>query len=59
LGAGACGRRAAAQRRITASGLGDVEFARELFEELNVLSADDRAAWATIFRTARLPETGS
>ena len=41
---------------ITASGLGDVEFARELFEELNVLSADDRAAWATIFRTARLPE---
>jgi putative intracellular protease/amidase len=41
---------------ITASGLGDVEFARELFEELNVLSADDRAAWATIFRSARLPE---
>lgn len=43
---------------ITASGLGDVEFARELFEELNVLSADDRAAWATMFRSARLPETG-
>ena len=41
---------------ITASGLGDVEFARELFEELNVLSVDDRAAWATIFRSARLPE---
>jgi putative intracellular protease/amidase len=41
---------------ITASGLGDVEFARELFEELNVLSVEDRAAWATIFRTARLPE---
>jgi putative intracellular protease/amidase len=40
---------------ITASGLGDVEFARELFEELNVLSAEDRAAWAQIFRTARLP----
>jgi hypothetical protein len=40
---------------ITASGLGDVEFARELFEELNVLSADDRAAWATMFRSARLP----
>ena len=40
---------------ITASGLGDVEFARELFEELNVLSSDDRATWATIFRTARLP----
>ena len=41
---------------ITASGLGDVEFARELFEELDVLSAEDRAAWATIFRSARLPE---
>ena len=41
---------------ITASGLGDVEFARELFEELNVLSVEDRAAWAAIFRTARLPE---
>ena len=41
---------------ITASGLGDVEFARELFEELDVLSAADRAAWATIFRSARLPE---
>src|SRR4051794_12425160 len=27
---------------ITASGVGDVEFARELFEELNVLSAEDR-----------------
>lgn len=41
---------------ITASGLGDVEFARELFEELNVLSVEDRSAWATIFRSGRLPE---
>jgi putative intracellular protease/amidase len=41
---------------ITASGLGDVEFARELFEELDVLSAEDRSAWADIFRSARLPE---
>ena len=41
---------------ITASGLADVEFARELFEELDVLSADDRAAWAQIFRSARLPD---
>jgi putative intracellular protease/amidase len=40
---------------ITASGLGDVEFARELFEELDVLSADDRVLWARIFRSARLP----
>jgi putative intracellular protease/amidase len=41
---------------ITASGLGDVEFARELFEELNVLGPEDRAAWAQIFRSGRLPE---
>lgn len=41
---------------ITASGLGDVEFAREIFEELNVLSPEDRAAWAAIFRSGRLPE---
>lgn len=40
---------------ITASGLGDVEFARELFEELDVLSAEDRALWVRIFRSARLP----
>jgi putative intracellular protease/amidase len=41
---------------ITASGLADVEFAREIFEELDVLSASDRALWARIFRSARLPE---
>lgn len=41
---------------ITASGLGDVEFARELFEELDVLTEQDRVAWATIFRSARLPD---
>ena len=41
---------------ITASGLADVEFARELFEELGVLSESDRALWAQIFRSARLPE---
>lgn len=40
---------------LTASGLGDVEFARELFDELGVLSPDDRTVWAQIFRTARLP----
>ena len=40
---------------ITASGLGDVEFARELFEELGVLSPADRAAWAQIFRSAHMP----
>jgi putative intracellular protease/amidase len=41
---------------ITASGLGAVEFARELFEELNVFTVEDRAAWATIFRSGRLPK---
>jgi putative intracellular protease/amidase len=40
---------------ITASGLADVEFARELFEELDVLPPPQRALWARIFRTARLP----
>lgn len=44
------------RKLITASGLGDVEFARELFEELEVLSAEDRALWAQIFRSAKLPE---
>jgi putative intracellular protease/amidase len=40
---------------ITASGLADVEFARELFEELGVLTAAQRAQWAEIFRSARMP----
>lgn len=40
---------------ITASGLGSVEFAREIFEELNVFSAEDRALWAEMFRSGRLP----
>lgn len=43
------------RRLVTASGLGDVEFARELFEELDVMSAGDRSLWAQIFRSARLP----
>jgi putative intracellular protease/amidase len=42
-------------RLITASGLGDVEFARELFEELDVFTTDVRALWARVFRSARLP----
>jgi putative intracellular protease/amidase len=40
---------------ITASGLNDVEFARELFEELGVFEGNDRSAWAEIFRSGRLP----
>jgi putative intracellular protease/amidase len=47
------------QKLITASGLGDVEFARELFEELNVLSPEDRSLWAQIFRSAKLPTGAS
>lgn len=46
------------QRLITASGLGDVEFAREIFEELDVLSPEDRAEWAMIFRSGHL-QTGT
>lgn len=42
---------------ITASGLADVEFARELFEELGVLGANDRALWNDIFRSGRLPQS--
>jgi putative intracellular protease/amidase len=41
---------------ITASGLADVEFARELFEELDVLTPADRSLWAEIFRSAKLPK---
>jgi len=40
---------------VTASGVADVEFARELFEELGVLSPGDRALWAEMFRSAQLP----
>lgn len=43
------------RRLITASGLADVEFARELLEELDVLTAKDRSLWAQIFRSAKLP----
>ncbi|PYX49462.1 MAG: thiamine biosynthesis protein ThiJ [Acidobacteria bacterium] len=44
------------RKLITASGLGDVEFARELFEELEVMSTKERSVWAQIFRSAKLPE---
>ena len=43
------------QGLITASGLGDVEFAREIMAELGVLSDVDRDLWAQIFRAGRLP----
>jgi putative intracellular protease/amidase len=47
------------RKLITASGLADVEFARELFEELEVLPASARAQWAQIFRSGRLPQAQS
>ncbi len=40
---------------ITASGLADVEFAREIMAELGVLTEEERAFWATMFRRGRLP----
>jgi putative intracellular protease/amidase len=40
---------------ITASGLADVEFAAELFNELEVLSESDRAEWTVLFRSGRIP----
>ncbi|HUF23576.1 MAG TPA: type 1 glutamine amidotransferase family protein [Vicinamibacterales bacterium] len=43
------------RKLITASGLADVEFARELLEELDVLTPADRELWAGIFRSAKLP----
>lgn len=39
---------------ITASGLGDVEFASEIMAELDVLTLKDRALWQTMFRSGRL-----
>jgi putative intracellular protease/amidase len=41
---------------ITASGLGSIEFAREIFEELEVFTPSDRALWYQIFKSGRVPE---
>ena len=40
---------------ITASGLSDVEFAREIMAELGVLSEDAREQWTALFRSGRIP----
>jgi putative intracellular protease/amidase len=40
---------------ITASGLGSVEFAREIFEELGVLNASDRSIWFEMFKHGKVP----
>jgi len=41
---------------ITASGLGPIEFAREIFEELQVFSPADRSVWYHLFKHGRFPE---
>ena len=41
---------------ITASGLGAVEFAREIFAELELFGAADAALWFEMFRHGKLPE---
>lgn len=41
---------------ITASGLGPIEFAREIFEELGVFSEADRRVWVHLFKHGRMPE---
>ncbi len=40
---------------ITASGLGDVDFARAIFAELELFSAADEQAWFDMFKHGRLP----
>ncbi len=41
---------------ITANGLADVEFAREIMAELGVLTEHDRTLWAAMFRGGRWPK---
>jgi putative intracellular protease/amidase len=42
---------------ITASGLGPVEFAREILRELKVFSAADEELWFDMFKHGRLPQS--
>jgi putative intracellular protease/amidase len=41
---------------ITASGLGAVDFAREIFAELGLFSAADGALWFDMFKHGKLPD---
>ncbi len=43
------------RKLITASGLADVEFAREIMAELSVLSDAHREQWTKLFRGGRIP----
>ena len=40
---------------ITASGLGAVDFSREIFAELGIFSASDEALWYDMFKHGKLP----
>jgi putative intracellular protease/amidase len=40
---------------ITASGVGPTEFAREIFEELQIFSPADRPVWYHLFKHGRFP----
>lgn len=41
---------------ITASGLAPVDFAREIFAELQIFNPSDEALWYAMFKEGRLPE---
>lgn len=41
---------------ITASGLAPVDFAREVFAELQIFNAADEALWYAMFKAGRVPE---
>lgn len=43
---------------ITASGLGSVDFAREVFEALGTFSDSDQALWFDMYKHGRLPGAG-
>jgi putative intracellular protease/amidase len=47
------------QHVITASGLAPVDFAREIFAELQVFSAADEALWYSMFKEGRPPATST
>ena len=42
---------------ITASGLGPVEFARAIFEQVSIFSKSDEELWFNTFKHGRLPDT--
>jgi putative intracellular protease/amidase len=43
------------QKIITASGLGSVEFAREVIRELGIYNQDDTRIWFDMFKKGRMP----